>query len=447
MSFKYSVSAIITVNNHGRLARPGLNSLFRAIDYAKKINIETEVIFILDSVDEKKEKYFTIYQGENIKTDRVNFKSSGLSRNAGVKLACGKYVTFLEPFHLIGKNWIYNLYHYMEKNSKKVIAHPEYNIVFGSKNLIWKHIPSGDETFNTGNLLERNCWSSLCGAAREVFLQYPFKDTEHRDWHFYSETLAGGLEHIIIPETVYFIRSKEGFKDSFFSDYKMGLEKTSLFEYKTFREKIENEKVSKTFAFYSFRENGKDESGNENHGEVMGALLQKGRKGKDNFAYYFDGLDDCIKVKLNKGLSNKNISFSLWVNFSGFEKENQLIYISSSDRRQVRYFYLSTFQPDGTHNGLYIALPDRKGDLTRKYESNRDFFSAGKWYHVFLIVDTAAGNIKVYRDDFLIIDMPVSEGDIPGIPDELWLGSSPEGKTLHGLMGEVRIYNGNYKYD
>ena len=71
-------------------------------------------------------------------------------------------------------------------------------------------------------------------------------------------------------------------------------------------------------AYYPFNGNANDESGNANHGDVIGATLTQDRAGNASSAYHFDGSDDYIKVLSDDTLKISNdITITAWINFSG----------------------------------------------------------------------------------------------------------------------------------
>ena len=49
-------------------------------------------------------------------------------------------------------------------------------------------------------------------------------------------------------------------------------------------------------AWYPFNGNAQDESGNGHHGKVNGATLCQDRKGSNDSAYNFDGVNDYIDL-------------------------------------------------------------------------------------------------------------------------------------------------------
>jgi len=72
-------------------------------------------------------------------------------------------------------------------------------------------------------------------------------------------------------------------------------------------------------AYYPFNGNANDESGLGNHGIIYGAILGADRFGNPNSAYYFDGLNDYIRVPNHPILNFQDeISVSFWMNIEQF---------------------------------------------------------------------------------------------------------------------------------
>lgn len=212
----FDISVIIPPHHIGRLAHPTMRSLFRAIEYASLRGITSEIVIVMDKPDEKTRKYFSRYENSELLLETVDFGDLGLTRNFGVKLSSGKYITFLDDDNLYCQNWIYKAVRYLEESNNDVIVHPEYHIAFGAENLIWRQISSNDSNeFNAANLIEYNSWDAVCATKKEILLKYPYQTTTagegfgFEDWHFNCETLAAGIEHHVIPGTVHFLRKKK----------------------------------------------------------------------------------------------------------------------------------------------------------------------------------------------------------------------------------------------
>lgn len=208
------ISVVIPPHRIGRFGHPTMRSLFRSVRYANERGVETEIIIVMDKPDNKTMEYFYRYKNSKIILKMVDFGDLGFTRNYGVGLSSGKYVTFLDDDNLYCRNWIYKAFKYLEGNKNDIIVHPEYHIAFEGENFIWHQISSNDKKLNAKDFLEYNYWDAVCATKKEILLKYPYKATTstqgfgYEDWHFNCETLAAGIEHHIVPGTVHFMRKK-----------------------------------------------------------------------------------------------------------------------------------------------------------------------------------------------------------------------------------------------
>jgi hypothetical protein len=69
-------------------------------------------------------------------------------------------------------------------------------------------------------------------------------------------------------------------------------------------------------ASYPFNGNADDESGNGNHGTVLGTVLTTDRFGNENSAYEFDGSSTYITIPTSESLESLTTKFSqiAWIN-------------------------------------------------------------------------------------------------------------------------------------
>ena len=74
--------------------------------------------------------------------------------------------------------------------------------------------------------------------------------------------------------------------------------------------------------YYPFNGNTEDESGNENHGDLMGAIPTLDRHGKQNSAYLFDGKNDYIIVGPYD--FGETLTSSVWVKPLSLEKHSTI---------------------------------------------------------------------------------------------------------------------------
>lgn len=79
------------------------------------------------------------------------------------------------------------------------------------------------------------------------------------------------------------------------------------------------QQIGELVAFYPFNGSANDESGFNNHGAVYGASLVSDRWGNSASAYFFDGINDYIKVLNNPILNFRNaISINFWIKVGEF---------------------------------------------------------------------------------------------------------------------------------
>ena len=212
---EFDVSVVMPAHHEGRLVHPTMRSIFRTVEYAQKLGILVEIVVVLDRADEETRRYFRQYENSKIVFEQVNHGDLGLTRNHGAQTAKGKYITFIDADNLFGLKWISNFYAHLERLGRDVVVHPEYHVVFEAENVLWKQISSTNPNFNPGIFMEYNYWDANCAAKRSLLLEYPYQPTTSskgfgfEDWHFNCETIAAGIEHHVVPQTVHFLRKKK----------------------------------------------------------------------------------------------------------------------------------------------------------------------------------------------------------------------------------------------
>jgi hypothetical protein len=84
--------------------------------------------------------------------------------------------------------------------------------------------------------------------------------------------------------------------------------------------------------WYPFNGTANDESGNGNNAEVNVETLISDRNGNENSAFYFDGVNNTIKINSipKETFSNNQLTYSIWVNLIDLEENQQIIYINNT---------------------------------------------------------------------------------------------------------------------
>lgn len=182
-----------------------------------------------------------------------------------------------------------------------------------------------------------------------------------------------------------------------------------------------------------------DSSANANSGAIKGdAKWVDGKFGKGLQL----GASMSVSTTTAKGVSAKATSECLWVKFAGFDTEAQFGYINATGQASTRFFYFSTWCAAGPpHNCVHLGTLDLKGGWGRGIVTPT-VFDANKWYYVCGVVDAENGKISAYVDGVQKLSQDFDKGDAPGAPNQIWVGSSPEGYTaLNGVADDVGFFN------
>ncbi|MDA8118937.1 MAG: glycosyltransferase family A protein [Gammaproteobacteria bacterium] len=210
-----NITAIINGHNEGLLAHSSLKSLAESVRLAEKRGLSVQVNAILDRPDALTLEVFESFaKNFPIQITVVDYADSGLSRNAGVQGAKGKWIAFLDADDIWGSNWLWAAHQSAERDTRAVIWHPEVNVYIGSVPHLFLHVDMDGEKYDQTFLAYTNYWTALCFVERNIVAKIPYSPTQmdsqigHEDWSWNMETIANGVIHKVVPETAHVIRVK-----------------------------------------------------------------------------------------------------------------------------------------------------------------------------------------------------------------------------------------------
>ena len=186
-------------------------------------------------------------------------------------------------------------------------------------------------------------------------------------------------------------------------------------------------------AYYSFSGNANDDSGNGNHGTVNNAILTSDRHGTSNSAYYFDGVNDSIRVSDSPELDIINqITMAAWI---------------APSQQKTQHIIRKGAHVNGSYAAPYGLSLSGTGDLIFSLRPNLNFtqvrrhgYNLNEW--TFLLGTYDGSMMSLYVNGLLEAstsvaglltanDLPLLIGTRLNLPADTFLGG----------LDEIRLYN------
>ena len=215
MSKQQDISIIVTCHAEGILLHKTLLSIMRALHFFKS-SINVEIIVHLDNPTNETVNYVKRAEGHfpNIQIFTNNFGDPGKSRDFCIKHSVGKYIALIDGDDLMSQNWLNDAYQLLEgKPYGKYVAHSAMTIEFGGFNSIVQKYASIDKDTDTLLNVWSARWNSIIFAPSPLLkkLGYPNNKSGYgyEDWLISCSFIDEGIENILVPRTVMFVRRKE----------------------------------------------------------------------------------------------------------------------------------------------------------------------------------------------------------------------------------------------
>jgi glycosyltransferase involved in cell wall biosynthesis len=211
---KIDISAIVNFHGEGRLARSAFISIARAKAHAERQGLRVEVLAVLDRPSAETTDFVASCSDVDFVPIRVSYGDLGQARNAGVGIARGEWVSFLDGDDLWAENWLTSAHKAGMSDARSIIWHPLAVIIFGTQSHLFIHVDTEDADFDLLGLSMSNLWASQSFAKKKVYLSVPYPETDlnrqlgYEDWSWNIATISRGYIHKYVPDTVNAYRKK-----------------------------------------------------------------------------------------------------------------------------------------------------------------------------------------------------------------------------------------------
>ena len=209
------VDAILNLHREGEMLLPSFRSIQRNLKVLDRQGVEAGLIVVLDCPDPSTRQLIEKLQ-EDMEFDSTEIEVSDLSRsrNHAVNRSTAEFISFLDGDDLWCDDWLLRCYQFSNFEDARSILHPSWNVVFGTKRMLYPHPDQNERTFDLAGLRSTNYWTALSFARRKIYLDHPYRPNqleeglgyEDRSWNY--ETIENGYVHRTVPETTHFIRYK-----------------------------------------------------------------------------------------------------------------------------------------------------------------------------------------------------------------------------------------------
>jgi hypothetical protein len=190
-------------------------------------------------------------------------------------------------------------------------------------------------------------------------------------------------------------------------------------------------------AYYPFNGNAADYSGNENHGEIFGAIPSPDRFSNENQAYLFDGISSSILVLQDSTLEFDTNDFTViaWI------KSNSLEFARVISKGEC---FNHGWQL-GVEDGFIKVSVQSPPEGPEYYISYQSLYTDGNWHMIALVREN--GNLRLFGDGLPDSDYYLFPYTLSNTFEDMTIGrciesgGSCDDAFFNGIIDDIRIYS------
>lgn len=208
------VSIILNIHNETKYIARTIASLEDSCDFAQRQGLAIELVIVMDNSPDSLRSWIGNYDFRyfsQCKIINVENRSLGKSRNSGIEIASGEYITTADADDLISFNFIWECYQLARKNGARSIICAEYVYSFGSRTYLQKYL--GSSHIPCLLFAGGHPYVSRLLCHRTLFDQIQYVDARggiraFEDYHLNCEAIANGYSFHCAPGTALFYRQR-----------------------------------------------------------------------------------------------------------------------------------------------------------------------------------------------------------------------------------------------
>ena len=228
-----NIGLTIIFHREGALAVPALASMADMVVRTAAAGMRVETRAILDRPDHDTHRIVRKSGAWLDDIVTVEFGDLGASRNEGTRLSSCSHLAFLDGDDMWGADWLVkaSASAFAARWPDDVIWHPEWLYYFderdfdfhtagglprmGARSFLMKHVASDSPELDRRGLLMNNFWSANVFASKSLHERFPYRQIDRssgfgiEDWSWNIETLAAGVRHHVVADSVHLIRVKQ----------------------------------------------------------------------------------------------------------------------------------------------------------------------------------------------------------------------------------------------